>query len=214
VGRPRRADGLTTPTFVRAYPSGGMAGERRLNWGADATDAKWRSEHDTANSRFVVAEDLDGGTVVLEIDETAGEVVSRYPLNLSGNNLVDGTTTVYDASTDTVGDGTTNADHASVSTESIGNDGSKVILADGARADGPIQFSQAVGGADGTSTPDIYATDGTGSNYPYDTPGVMVISIDGGNELAFVNEFGDAFAKLDDSGNLTLEGSITENGTV
>jgi len=111
-----------------------MAGERRLNWGADATDAKWRSEHDTANSRFVVAEDLDGGTVVLEIDETAGEVVSRYPVNLSGNNLVDGTTTVYDASSDTVGDGTTSADHASVSTESVANDYYFAAAFDGSNA--------------------------------------------------------------------------------
>lgn len=64
-----------------------MAGERRLNWGADATDAKWRSEHDTANSKFILAEDLDGGTILLEYDETASEFVSRGPVNLDGNDV-------------------------------------------------------------------------------------------------------------------------------
>jgi hypothetical protein len=64
-----------------------MAGERRINWGSDATDAQYRTGDDAANNRFIVAEDLDGGTVLLEIDETAGEVVSRYPVNLSGNDL-------------------------------------------------------------------------------------------------------------------------------
>jgi hypothetical protein len=58
-----------------------------LNYGADATDAKWRSEHDTANSKFILAENLDGGTVLLEYDETAGEFVSRGPVNMDGNDI-------------------------------------------------------------------------------------------------------------------------------
>jgi hypothetical protein len=64
-----------------------MAGERRINFGADATDAKWRTEHDTANSKFILAEDLDGSTVLLEYDETASEWVARGPVNLDGNDL-------------------------------------------------------------------------------------------------------------------------------
>ncbi|AGC34574.1 virion component [Haloarcula sinaiiensis tailed virus 1] len=64
-----------------------MAGERRLNWGSDATDAKWRSEHDTANGKFIIAEDTDGGTVLLEYDESASEFVSRGPVNMNGNAI-------------------------------------------------------------------------------------------------------------------------------
>jgi hypothetical protein len=64
-----------------------MAGERRLNWGADATDAQYRTGDDTANNRFIIVEDLDGGTVLLEYDETAGEFVSRGPVNMSGNDI-------------------------------------------------------------------------------------------------------------------------------
>jgi len=64
-----------------------MAGERRLNWGADATDAQYRTGDDAANNRFVLAEDLDGGTILLEYDETASEWVSRGPVNLSGNDV-------------------------------------------------------------------------------------------------------------------------------
>ena len=64
-----------------------MAGERRLNWGADATDAQYRTGDDDASNRFVVAEDTDAGTILLEYDESAGEWVSRGPVNLSGNDL-------------------------------------------------------------------------------------------------------------------------------
>jgi hypothetical protein len=65
-----------------------MAGERRLNWGADATDAQYRTGDDAANNRFILAEDLDGGTILLEYDETASEWVSRGPVNMSGNDVL------------------------------------------------------------------------------------------------------------------------------
>jgi hypothetical protein len=64
-----------------------MTGNRRLNYGADAADAKWRSEHDTTNGKFIIAEDIDGGTVLLEYDESAGEFVSRGPVNMNGNAI-------------------------------------------------------------------------------------------------------------------------------
>jgi len=47
-----------------------MAGERRINWGLDATDAQYRTGDDATNDRFIVAEDLDGGTILLEYDES------------------------------------------------------------------------------------------------------------------------------------------------
>jgi hypothetical protein len=64
-----------------------MAGERELIWGANATDAQWRTADDSGSGNFVVAEDMDGGTVLLEYDTTAGEWVSRGPVNLSGNDV-------------------------------------------------------------------------------------------------------------------------------
>jgi len=194
VGRARRADGLTTRAFVRAYPSGGMAGERRLNWGADATDAKWRSEHDTTNSRFVVAEDLDGGTVVLEIDETAGEVVSRYPVNLSGNNLVDGTTTVYDASTDTVGDGTTIADHASVST-------------------GELMVNQIPGGFAVEQNDQISLRFDESAFLQAFAAGTQLVDVSGSEILLKVGGSGGAstVARFNVDGSLDLAGTVNEN---
>jgi len=98
-----------------------MAGERRINWGADATDATYRTGDDDANNRFIVVEDLDAGLVISEYDEATGDLVRRAPIDMVGNDIKDGSTTVYDASTTTVGDGTTNADHASVSTGDVLN---------------------------------------------------------------------------------------------
>jgi hypothetical protein len=80
-----------------------MAGERRLNWGADATDAKWRSEHDSTNSKFIVAEDLDGATILLEYDETASQWVFRGPIEMGANNLTTtGTVTAGTVSTEAI----------------------------------------------------------------------------------------------------------------
>jgi hypothetical protein len=64
-----------------------MAGERRINFGADATDAQYRTEDDTANGRFKLVEDLDGGVVLLEYDEAESEWVYRGPVNMSGNDV-------------------------------------------------------------------------------------------------------------------------------
>lgn len=61
--------------------------ERRINWGADATDAQYRTGDDESNNRFIVAEDLDAGTVLLEYDESAGEWVSRGAVNVDGNDV-------------------------------------------------------------------------------------------------------------------------------
>jgi hypothetical protein len=74
----------------------------------------------------------DGGDEVLDIDDT-GEINAAFgrtwnydtiapsalgaSLDIDGNNLTDAGATVYDASTDTVGDGTTSADHQSVNTD-------------------------------------------------------------------------------------------------
>jgi hypothetical protein len=74
-----------------------MAGEREINFGADATDAQWRIADDSTSGNFVLAEDLDGSTVLLEYDTTNNEWVSRGPVNLGGNNLT--TTGTVDAGT-------------------------------------------------------------------------------------------------------------------
>jgi len=60
---------------------------RRINWGADATDAKYRTEDTGTPGDFVVAEDTDGNTVLLKYDDTAGEWVYGGPVNMSGSDI-------------------------------------------------------------------------------------------------------------------------------
>lgn len=64
-----------------------MAGERDLFWGADATDAQFRTGDDQPSDRFVLLEDTDAGTILLEYDDAAGEYVYRGPVNMDGNAL-------------------------------------------------------------------------------------------------------------------------------
>lgn len=61
--------------------------ERDIYFGADATDAQFRTGDDPAEDRFVVAEDTDSGTILLEWDDAVGEWVSRGPVNMSGNDV-------------------------------------------------------------------------------------------------------------------------------
>jgi len=62
--------------------------DRTIHFGDDEADARYRIQ-DTSSTGgdFVVAEDLDGGTVLLEYDYSASEWVSRGPVNLSGNDI-------------------------------------------------------------------------------------------------------------------------------
>jgi len=64
--------------------------DRTIHFGDDAADARYRIQ-DTSSTGgdFVLAEDLDGGTVLLEYDYSAGEFVSRGPVNLNGNDITD-----------------------------------------------------------------------------------------------------------------------------
>jgi len=64
-----------------------MAGEREINFGADATDAQYSISDDDANSRFILLEDLDGGTVLIERDETGSKIVAREPIDTGANNI-------------------------------------------------------------------------------------------------------------------------------
>lgn len=61
--------------------------ERRINWGSDATDARYRTEDTGDGADFVVAEDLDGGTLLLYWDDTAGEWKYGGPVNLQGADI-------------------------------------------------------------------------------------------------------------------------------
>lgn len=60
---------------------------RRINWGADATDAKYRTEDTGTPGDFIVAEDTDGNTVLLKYDDTAGEWVYGGPVNMDGADI-------------------------------------------------------------------------------------------------------------------------------
>jgi hypothetical protein len=65
-----------------------MAGERRINFGLDSSDAKYRVEDTDLNGGdLVLAEDLDGGTVLLRWDDTAGEWVYGGPVNMGGADI-------------------------------------------------------------------------------------------------------------------------------
>jgi len=70
----------------------------------------------TGGGNFVLARDLDGGGVLLRYNPTSGNFEPFAPVDLGGEDILDGSTTVYDAATDTVGDGTTSADHESINT--------------------------------------------------------------------------------------------------
>jgi len=60
--------------------------ERRINWGADATDSTYRTgDVNGDGSTFVVAEDLDGATVLLEWDGATWQV--RGPVDVNGNDV-------------------------------------------------------------------------------------------------------------------------------
>jgi len=62
--------------------------DRTIHFGDDEADARYRIQ-DTSSTGgdLVLAEDLDGGTVLLEYDYSASEWVSRGPVNLSGNDI-------------------------------------------------------------------------------------------------------------------------------
>jgi len=62
--------------------------DRTIHFGDDAADARYRIQ-DTSSTGgdLVLAEDLDGGTVLLEYDYSASEWVSRGPVNLDGNDI-------------------------------------------------------------------------------------------------------------------------------
>jgi len=80
-----------------------MAGERRINWGANATDAKYRTEDTGDGADFIVAEDLDGGTILLQWNDTAGQWESQGPVELNGNDVSGvGTLTATTVSTDEI----------------------------------------------------------------------------------------------------------------
>jgi len=64
-----------------------MAGERRLNFGADATDARYAIEDTGDGANFVLARDTDGGTVLLEWDPTAGEWQYGGPVDMGSNDV-------------------------------------------------------------------------------------------------------------------------------
>jgi len=64
--------------------------DRTIHFGDSETDARYRIQ-DTSSTGgdFILVEDLDGGTVLLEYDYSAGEFVSRGPVNLNGNGITD-----------------------------------------------------------------------------------------------------------------------------
>ena len=89
-----------------------MAGERRINFGADATAARYRIEDTGDGANFVVAEDLDGGTVLLEYDDsrTPSEWVVRGPVDLDGNDLSAGAINATSVTTDALASGNLQVD--------------------------------------------------------------------------------------------------------
>jgi len=67
-----------------------MAGDRRINWGADATDARYRTEDTGDGGNFVVAEDLDGNTVLLQWNPSTSPSQWEFAgkVDMGNNDLV------------------------------------------------------------------------------------------------------------------------------
>jgi len=72
------------------------------------------------DGQTVTEKDSNGDLRIKNIVKAGIEKLTRA-LDLDGNNLTNSGTTIIDASNDTVGDGTTSADHSSVSTEELTN---------------------------------------------------------------------------------------------
>jgi len=94
--------------------------DRRLVFG-DPADAGTRWAMDDAagaagGGNFVIARDLDGAGVLLRYNPTSGNFEYFGDVDLGGRSIQNGATTVFDGATDTVGDGTTSANHESVKT--------------------------------------------------------------------------------------------------
>ena len=104
--------------------------DRQLNFG-DPADAGTRYQiEDDANAagggNFVLAKDLDGGTVLLQYNPTSDAFEYVRSVDMSGEDVTgvggvvgESGAGVYDDATQTVGDGTTSADHASVNTVDV-----------------------------------------------------------------------------------------------
>jgi hypothetical protein len=112
--------------------------DRRLVFG-DPADAGTRWAMDDAagaagGGNFVIARDLDGAGVLLRYNPTSGNFEYFGDVDLGGRSIQNGATTVFDGATDTVGDGTTSANHESVKTESqalnpkLGSDESRIVF--------------------------------------------------------------------------------------
>lgn len=96
-----------------------MAGERRINFGADATDARYAIEDTGDGANFVLARDTTGGTVLLEYDDSAGEWVNRGGVNMDGNDISNvGTVTANSVSTGEINNGQGNVVFAGASSGS------------------------------------------------------------------------------------------------
>jgi len=100
----------------------------------DKSNATWTFD----NNPIQGVSSLDTG----EID--IGKLIAA--LDANGYDITDSGTTVYDASTDTVGDGTTDADHSSVSTEQTRYSG----LSDGQTSETSNALSSDSGTAEST----------------------------------------------------------------
>lgn len=74
--------------------------DRTINWGSSSTDAVYQTgDADAAGGgNFVVVEDTDAGTVLLEWDATNSKWINRGPVDMNGNDV----TNVADLSADGV----------------------------------------------------------------------------------------------------------------
>jgi hypothetical protein len=116
-----RREALQTGTFATA----GLLGLSSL--GSDSATAQSSEPRIRLGDEWVI--DPDGDDFSIEHsslgvsfvwDESAGHwVPGGGGFDMDGEDIVDNGTTVYDASTDTVGDGSTSADHQSVDTDEL-----------------------------------------------------------------------------------------------
>lgn len=113
--------------------------DRRINFGDPAdSGTRWQMEDDenaAGGGNFVLAKDLDGNTVLLQYNPTSDAFEFVRAVDMGGEDVTgvggvvgESGTGVYDDATQTVGDGTTSADHESVSTDELTTDRSSLVV--------------------------------------------------------------------------------------
>lgn len=184
-----------------------MAGERRINFGADATDARYAIEDTGNGANFILARDTTGGTVLLEYDDAAGEWVNRGGVDMDGNDI---------SNVGTVNANSVSTDQATIEPEQIDSlttvvnigtfkikSGTRITLSDGeqltlATSHGGDGASRLLFEVDGASDNAVAIASGVNTSTQAST-GLWDTSANGG-DYAFFTDIGDLILQNNSGG--------------